>query len=201
MWTADDSDFKDGGRLRSEATAGRDGVRGRSISQPGSGCSFALPPLLPGPGQPTRRRPVPPKALAGRVGGTCESIIIINCSLRKHQTRGGGLPACPAVWTFCIGQPEGLPEGSRRSPRVRGERRPPGNSAGEVPHPGRGARPIDVKQRMPSQSLPPGFLASPNPISPAPPNTSTQPRPEAHNALPSSPPRFSGKRPILPRFS
>ena len=37
-----------------------------------------------------------------------------------------------------VGQPEGLPEGSRRPSGVWG-RRPPGNSAGEVLHPGRGA--------------------------------------------------------------
>jgi hypothetical protein len=51
------------------------------------------------------------------------------------------VPPAPGVWTFWISQPEGLPEGSRRSPGVvGGAGRPPGNGAGDVLHSGRSAR-------------------------------------------------------------
>jgi len=49
----------------------------------------------------------------------------------KSEERAG-------VWTFSSAQPEGLREGSRRSPGGFWGRRPPGNGLEDVLHPGRG---------------------------------------------------------------
>jgi hypothetical protein len=57
------------------------------------------------------------------------------CPQRAAQGRGR-----LGVWILLSGQPEGLPEGSRRSPGVSWGRRPPGNRVEEARHPGRGAR-------------------------------------------------------------
>ena len=75
------------------------------------------------------------------------------CSLHAsggREERASGSPSPPleetGVWPFWMGQPGGLPEGSRRSPGVWG-RRPPDNSAGDFMHPGRGARLVAAATR------------------------------------------------------
>jgi hypothetical protein len=84
--------------------------------------------------------------------GALGSVTPVNMELAPNQPPGGRvaqpisragrvLPARREIWTFFSSQPKGLPEGIRRSPGDWG-RRPPGNGAKEVLHPGGGARAV-----------------------------------------------------------
>jgi hypothetical protein len=71
-----------------------------------------------------------------RAVGGHQELGMPNSFMRSRRTRNARAEA----WAGFSSQPEGLPEGSRRSPGAFWRRRPPGSGVREARHPGRGAR-------------------------------------------------------------
>src|ERR1019366_6335637 len=65
------------------------------------------------------------------------------------------------IWTFWISQPEGLPEGSRRSPRVFGGGDLRATAQEEAQHPGWGARPASEPDRADERAALAPLLGAP----------------------------------------